>query len=67
MPPLVPSWPTFGTISQREHIPVHRLRYAAARLGVKPVGKAGGTYVFTEADAAAIVQTARRIQREEQF
>ena len=64
MQPTYPRWPTLGELSRRTGIPTYKLRYVAKRLNLKPAGVAGGTYVYTEADADYIVSTCRRIERD---
>ena len=59
-----PQWPSLGLLSKQTGIDKAALRYAAQRLGVRPIARVGNADVFTDQDCAEIVRQARRIQQE---
>jgi hypothetical protein len=57
-----PTVPTVGEIARREGVPIHRVEYALRKLGIRPAGRAGAAYIYTEADVEKVVAELHRIK-----
>jgi hypothetical protein len=59
-----PTVPTVGEIARREGVPIHRVEYLIRARGIRPVGRAGAAYIYSEVDADLITAELRRIRGE---
>lgn len=49
-----PRAPTVGAIADRHNVKVHQIRHIIGSRGLRPAGRAGNAYIYTEADAEFI-------------
>jgi hypothetical protein len=61
LPPIVP---TVGEIARREGVPIHRVEYLIRARDIRPIGRAGSAFIYSEADADLITAELRRIRGE---
>lgn len=57
----IPAVPTVGEIARRANKPVHCVDYVIRTRNIRPIGRAGSAFVFSEADVAYIASELRRI------
>ena len=55
---------TVGTIADQLNEPLHRVEYVIRARGIKPIGMAGNSRVFSEASVQRIASELRRIDDE---
>ena len=60
----VPTVPTVGVIAQRLGEPLHRIEYVIRARGIRPVGKAGNAWIFSESDVQRIANELKQIDAE---
>lgn len=56
--------PTLGSIAARYGVAVHRVMYVIRSRGIQPIGRAGNSWVYSEAAAQLIGHELTRIARE---
>jgi len=64
MATAIPDLNTVGVIARRSDSPIHRVNYVIRSRDIKPAGRAGGAYVFSESDVQYIQSELRRIADE---
>ena len=58
----IPRLLTVGVIAQQCGVPLHKVEYLIKARGIKPLGMAGHSRVFTEADAERIAAELQRMK-----
>jgi hypothetical protein len=59
----MPRAPTVGAIADRHDVKVHQVRHVIQTRKLRPVGRAGIAYIYSEADVDFIGHELRRIAR----
>ena len=64
MSTVVAALPTVGTIASRTKRSHHQIEYLIKSRGIKPIGRAGNAYVYSEASVGQIQAELDRIDAE---
>lgn len=55
---------TVGELARRSGLPIHRVSYIIKSRKIKPLAKAGASWIYSEADLERIISQAERIERD---